>query len=53
MSRTISRELNKTIQQKREQLLTIHEEVEDLIDYVDVLEAERAIKTKAPLRMLM
>jgi tRNA U34 5-carboxymethylaminomethyl modifying GTPase MnmE/TrmE len=46
MSRTIGRELSKTIRQKREQLLAIREEVEDLIDYLEVLEARARDKNK-------
>jgi tRNA U34 5-carboxymethylaminomethyl modifying GTPase MnmE/TrmE len=46
MSRTISRELSKTIRQKREQLLAIREEVEDLIDYLEVLEARARDQNK-------
>jgi tRNA U34 5-carboxymethylaminomethyl modifying GTPase MnmE/TrmE len=46
MSRTISRELSKAIRQKREQLLAIREEVEDLIDYLEVLEARARDQNK-------
>jgi tRNA U34 5-carboxymethylaminomethyl modifying GTPase MnmE/TrmE len=46
MSRTISRELTKAIRQKREQLLAIREEVENLIDYLEVLEARASDQNK-------
>ena len=39
MTKTIEREVTKTIQSKREQLTAIRQEVEDLFDYLDVLEA--------------
>ncbi|HYN24700.1 MAG TPA: hypothetical protein VES69_06595 [Pyrinomonadaceae bacterium] len=39
MSKTIDKELTKTIREKREQLVALREEVEDLIDYLEVLEA--------------
>lgn len=46
MSRTIERELTKTIREKREQLQMIREEVENLIDYLEVLEARARDKAK-------
>ena len=46
MSKTIERELSKTIRQKREQLVAIREEVEDLIDYLEVLEARARDQNK-------
>ena len=46
MSRTIERELSKTIREKREQLQVIREEVENLIDYLEVLEARARDKNK-------
>jgi LytS/YehU family sensor histidine kinase len=46
MSRIISRELSKTIRQKREQLVAIRDEVEDLIDYLEVLEARARDQNK-------
>ena len=39
MSRTISRKLSKAIRHECERLLAIREEVEDLIDYLEVMEA--------------
>ena len=39
MTKTLERKVSRTIQQKRHQLLAIREEIEDLIDYLDVLEA--------------
>lgn len=50
MSKTSFRELTKTIQQKRQQLVTIREEVEGLLDYLEVLEA-RARDAKKPRLM--
>jgi tRNA U34 5-carboxymethylaminomethyl modifying GTPase MnmE/TrmE len=47
MSKTIDKELSKTIREKREQLVAIREEVENLIDYLEVLEA-RARDQKKP-----
>ena len=49
MSKTISQELTKTIRQKREQLLAIREEVENLIDYLEVLEARARDQNKPTL----
>ncbi len=49
MSKTIERELSKTIRQKREQLVAIREEVEDLIDYLEVLEARARDQNKPQL----
>lgn len=46
MSRIISGELSKTIRQKREQLVAIRQEVEDLIDYLEVLEARTRDQNK-------
>jgi hypothetical protein len=39
MSKTIDRALTREIREKREQLVAIREEVENLIDYLEVLEA--------------
>jgi tRNA U34 5-carboxymethylaminomethyl modifying GTPase MnmE/TrmE len=39
MSKTINKDLSKEIRQKRNQLVAIREEVENLIDYLEVLEA--------------
>jgi hypothetical protein len=39
MTKTIEREITRTIVQKRKQLAVIREEVEDLLDYLDVVEA--------------
>ena len=46
MSRTIERELSRTIKEKREQLQVIREEVENLIDYLELLEARARDKNK-------
>ena len=50
MSRTIERELSKTIREKREQLEVIRDEVENLIDYLEVLEARARDKNKPTVR---
>lgn len=47
MSKTLEKELTKTIREKREQLVAIRDEVEDLIDYLEVIEA-RARDQKKP-----
>lgn len=47
MSRTLEKELAKTIREKREQLVAIRDEVEDLIDYLEVVEV-RALDQKKP-----
>jgi hypothetical protein len=39
MTKTLEREIGRTVRQKRQQLCVIREEVEDLLDYLDVLEA--------------
>ena len=39
MTKTIERDITRTIGQKRKQLAVIREEVEDLLDYLDVMEA--------------
>jgi len=39
MTKTLEREIGRTVRQKRRQLSEIREEVEDLMDYVDVLDA--------------
>jgi hypothetical protein len=39
MTKTVEREIGRTVRQKRRQLSEIREEVEDLLDYLDVLEA--------------
>jgi hypothetical protein len=39
MTTTLEREIGRTVRQKRRQLSQIREEVEDLLDYLDVLEA--------------
>jgi tRNA U34 5-carboxymethylaminomethyl modifying GTPase MnmE/TrmE len=46
MNKTIDRKLNREIREKREQLLAIREEVENLIDYLEVLEARANDKNK-------
>jgi hypothetical protein len=39
MTKTLEREIGRTVLQKRRELSQIREEVEDLLDYLDVLEA--------------
>ena len=39
MTKTIEREFTKTIGAKRQQLAAIRDEVEDLLDYLDLVEA--------------
>ena len=39
MTKTLEREINRKVRQKREELQTIREEIEDLLDYLDVVEA--------------
>jgi LytS/YehU family sensor histidine kinase len=46
MSKTISKDISKEIRQKREQLVAIREEVENLIDYLEVLEARASDQGK-------
>lgn len=49
MSKTLEKELTKTIREKREQLVAIREEVEDLIDYLEVIEARTRDRNKPRL----
>ena len=39
MTKTLEREIGRKVREKRQQLSVIREEVEDLLDYLDVLEA--------------
>jgi len=39
MTKTLEREIGRTVRDKRQQLSVIREEVENLLDYLDVLEA--------------
>jgi len=39
MTKTLEREIGRKVREKRQQLSVIREEVEDLMDYLDVLEA--------------
>ena len=39
MTKTLAREIGRTVQQKRRQLSAIRQDVEDLLDYLDILEA--------------
>ena len=47
MTRTLEREIDRKVREKRQQLSVIREEVEDLLDYLDVVEA-RARDTGKP-----
>ena len=44
MSKTLPKELSRTIREKREQLVAIRDEVEDLIDYLEVIRPGLVIK---------
>jgi len=46
MNKTIDGDLSREIQEKREQLVAIREEVENLIDYLEVLEARASDQDK-------
>jgi hypothetical protein len=39
MTKTLEREIGRTVRRKRKELSEIREEVEDLLDYLDILEA--------------
>jgi len=39
MTKTLEREIGRTVRQKRREFSQIREEVEDLLDYLDLLEA--------------
>jgi hypothetical protein len=39
MTKTLEREIGRTVPQKRRELSQIREEVEDLLDYLDIVEA--------------
>ncbi len=47
MTRTLEREITRKVRQKREELAAVREEVEDLMDYLDVLEARAKDSGKA------
>lgn len=47
MRSELTKQLAKTIREKREQLRAIRAEVEDLIDYLEVLEARASDQNKA------
>ncbi len=49
MTKTLEKEVAKTIQKNRKQLIAIHEEIEDMLDYLDVLEARARGEGKAHL----
>jgi tRNA U34 5-carboxymethylaminomethyl modifying GTPase MnmE/TrmE len=49
MTKTLEREVSRKVRQKREELTAIRQEVEDLIDYLDVLQARVRDSGKARL----
>ncbi len=49
MTKTTEREITRTIGQKRKQLAVIREEVEDLLDYLDLVEARARDQDKPRL----
>ena len=49
MTKTLEREIGRTVRDKRQQLSVIPEEVENLLDYLDVLEARAKDAGKARL----
>ncbi len=49
MAKTTEREITRTIGQKRKQLAVIREEVEDLLDYLDLVEARARDQDKPRL----
>jgi hypothetical protein len=38
MTKTLEKRIDRTIRRKREELVDLREEIEDLIDYLDILE---------------
>jgi hypothetical protein len=51
MTKTLEREIGRTVRQKRQQLSVIREEVENLLDYLDVLEARAKTQASHALAM--
>ena len=49
MTKTIEREITRTIGQKRKQLAAIREQVEDLLDYLGLVEARARDRGKPRL----
>ena len=49
MTKTLEREISRKVRQKREELTAIRQEIEDLIDYLDVLQARVRDSGKARL----
>ena len=49
MTKTVEKKVARTIQQKRHQLLAIREEIEDLLDYLELLEARARDQGKVRL----
>jgi uncharacterized membrane protein len=50
MTKTLEREVTRSIREKRHQLQAIRDEVEDLADYLDLLEARARDQGKPRLR---
>ncbi len=49
MTKTAAKEITRAIGQKRQQLAAIREEVEDLLDYLDLVEARTRDRDKPRL----
>ena len=49
MTKTLQREIGKTVREKRQELSAIREEVEDLLDYLDVLDTRTKDKGRPRL----
>ena len=49
MTKTLEREISRKVRQKREELTAIRQEIEDLIDYLDVLQAR--VRDSGKLRL--
>jgi len=49
MTKTLEQKIIRTVRQKREQLAAVREELEDLMDYLDLLEARAKDNGKARL----
>lgn len=49
MTKTLEREITRKVRQKREELAAVREEVEDLMDYLDLLEARAKDSGKSRL----
>ena len=49
MTKTLERELSRKVRKKREELTAMRDEIEDLIDYLDILQARVRDTGKARL----